>query len=166
MPNSLDPHQTTLSDPLALTTNGTASAITPLSDGRVVFMRSSFTTPNDVFILESEHSDRSLVNSGTRERRLTDFYKVALAGKSLHAGEDIRWTGGAVADRELQGWVFLPPGFKRGEKKKWPALLMIHGTSPSKPKSADAERYVGGPHVNWQDIWFPRYNLNGAKARS
>ncbi|KZV96420.1 alpha/beta-hydrolase [Exidia glandulosa HHB12029] len=127
-----------LKSPQTLASVGTASSLLPLPDGRLVFMRSSFTSPNDIFILK--HTD----GAGQHEQRITAFYKDALKGKHLDPGTEIHWTGGAVKERNVQGWVFTPPGFKRGEEKKWPALMMIHG----------------GPQASWQDMWFPRYSLN------
>lgn len=122
-------------------------------------MRSSFAAPSDIFVLQPSTS----VLAG--ERRITDFYKDALAEKYLDPATEIFWTGGAVKDRKLQGWVFVPPGFKKGDKKKWPALMLIHGTSPG----SICVRFLttvlscaGGPQALWQDMWFARYNPNGA----
>ena len=27
----------------------------------------------------------------------------------------------------MQGWIFKPKGFKKGEEKAWPVALLIHG---------------------------------------
>ncbi|EJD41217.1 hypothetical protein AURDEDRAFT_186693 [Auricularia subglabra TFB-10046 SS5] len=90
-----------------------SSALAPLADGRLLFMRSSFAAPSDVFALD-----------GAEERRLTDFYGDALAGRAMGTPREIFWTG---ATRTVQGWVFLPAGFARGEARRWPALMMTHG---------------------------------------
>jgi hypothetical protein len=87
--------------PVALTSQGTASALNPLADGRLVFMRSSFTSPNDVFVLES--ADGIILGSGL-ERRLTDLYKTELADKTLHPGTEL-WSRRLMYHREVFRWL-------------------------------------------------------------
>ncbi|TBU27033.1 Alpha/Beta hydrolase protein [Dichomitus squalens] len=120
-----------------ITSTGSASAIQPRSDGRLVFTRSSLTSPNDVFVL------RGLNESGKPAvEQLTRFAASALKSKSLDEGSDF-WFEGAEG-KEVHGWLLKPPGFKEGEKKKWPVLLAIHG----------------GPEGAWEDAWSNRWNLN------
>ncbi|KAI1793256.1 Alpha/Beta hydrolase protein [Ganoderma leucocontextum] len=127
--------------PREVTSSGTASAIQPLSDGRLVFTRSSLTSPNDVFVLRG-----LIANAGGDSKpaaeQLTRFAASGLKEKNLDAGTDF-WFEGAEG-KKVHGWLFKPPGFKEGEKKKWPILLMIHG----------------GPEGAWEDGWSNRWNLN------
>lgn len=73
-----------------------------------MFSRNSLTTPNDVFLLDPAVKE---------ERKLTDFSSGALEGKSLSDGEEVWWEG--AEGRKVQGWIVKPPGFKKGEEKKW-----------------------------------------------
>lgn len=108
------------SSPREITSTGAASGVQPLSNGRLVFTRSSLTSPNDVFVL------RELNESGKpKVDQLTNFAAAGLKGKSLAAGEDFFFEG--AEGKKIHGWVIKPPGFKEGEKKKWPILLAIHG---------------------------------------
>ncbi len=121
--------------PRVVTSSGTASAIQPLADGRLLYTRSSLTTPNDVFVLHS-------LDAKPATEQLTRFTANGLQGKSLDTGSDF-WFEGAEG-KTVHGWLLKPPGFKEGEKKKWPILLMIHG----------------GPEGAWDDGWSNRWNLN------
>lgn len=44
----------------------------------------------------------------------------------------------------MHGWTLKPPGFKKGDEKAWPILLLIHG----------------GPEGAWEDQWSNRWNPN------
>jgi dipeptidyl aminopeptidase/acylaminoacyl peptidase len=113
--------------PKALMSTGTASAIVSLSNQGLLFMRNSFTVPNDVFVLPTS----GVSFSENNELRVTDFHGEALKGKTLDPGTEMWWTvkvkDGGEKDRIIHGWVLTPPEFKRGRAKKWPAILMIHG---------------------------------------
>ncbi|KAI0670984.1 alpha/beta-hydrolase [Trametes maxima] len=124
-------------NPRALTTSGAASGIQPRSNGRLVFSRSSLTSPNEAFVL------RGLDESGEPTvDQLTRIAVPGLKGKSLDEGKDF-WFEGAEG-KKVHGWIIKPPGFKEGEKKKWPILLLIHG----------------GPEGAWEDQWSTRWNPN------
>ncbi|KAI9058154.1 alpha/beta-hydrolase [Trametes sanguinea] len=123
--------------PRELTSSGAVTGIQPLSSGRLVFTRSSLTAPNDVFVL------RDLDESGKpKVDQITKFSAEGLKGKSLDEGSDF-WFEGAEG-KKVHGWVIKPPGFKKGDKKKWPILMAIHG----------------GPEGAWEDQWSNRWNLN------
>ncbi|KAI0822032.1 alpha/beta-hydrolase [Trametes gibbosa] len=124
-------------NPREITSTGAVSGIQPLPNGRLVFTRSSLTSPNDVFVL------RELDDSGEpKVDQVTRFAAAGLKGKSLHEGEDF-WFEGAEG-KTIHGWLLKPPGFKQGESKKWPVLLLIHG----------------GPEGAWEDQWSNRWNPN------
>ncbi len=57
--------------------------------------------------------------------QLTKFTADALSSKHLSPGEDF-WFEGAD-EKKVHGWVVKPSGFKKGEDKKWPVVLLIHG---------------------------------------
>ena len=61
----------------------------------------------------------------TQAERITHFSESELKHKELSPGEEF-WFKGA-ADKDVQGWIVKPKGWKAGEKKKWPVILFIHG---------------------------------------
>ncbi|PSR70526.1 hypothetical protein PHLCEN_2v13565 [Hermanssonia centrifuga] len=130
------------STPHALTSNGAAAAIQPLANGRLLFTSSSFTSPNDVFVIRGLSEDLdSVAVKKTKVEQLTKFTADALSSKSLSLGEDFWFDG---AEKKIQGWILKPPGFKEGAKKKYPIVLLIHG----------------GPQGAWEDQWSTRWNPN------
>ncbi|OBZ71378.1 Dipeptidyl-peptidase 5 [Grifola frondosa] len=89
--------------PLALTSSGAASGVQPLSKGRLLFTRSSLTSPNDVFVLRgletlNLHSAVSRETFKGKLDRLTRFSDDALEGKSLDAGEDFWFEEGRAEE--------------------------------------------------------------------
>ncbi|OJA17237.1 hypothetical protein AZE42_00166 [Rhizopogon vesiculosus] len=136
--------------PTALTSTGSLSGIRPISGGRVVFARSSLTSPNEAYMLSGlDVVERALVagtdvqESATTLTRLTSFSAPGLQGKSLSPGEDF-WFKGTAEGQDMHGYVLTPPGFERGAKGKWPAVMLIHG----------------GPESAWFDQWSTRWNPN------
>lgn len=117
--------------PIALTRTGSASGIQLLHDGSVVFTKGSLTSPNDVFIIRDLKSFEESVLKGDQPEfrgkveQITRFTEEKLKDKHLSPGEEF-WFEGAEG-KKVQGWTLKPPGFKEGEKKKWPVLLLIHG---------------------------------------
>lgn len=139
--------------PIELTSTGAASSIYPLYTGRLLFSRSSLTSPNDVFLIQ--HLPRTLsdltqpsdaVAKGLKGdlSQVSGFTEAALRGKGLSPGEDFYFTG--ANNKKIHGWALKPRGWKEGEKKKWPVVLLIHG----------------GPQGAWEDQWSTRWNPNGA----
>ncbi|KAI0789790.1 alpha/beta-hydrolase [Abortiporus biennis] len=137
--------------PTRLTDLGSVSSIQALPSGRLLFTRSSFTSPNDVFVIRGldEQNLQQIVNGKQKDvekhieiEQITRFSEDALESKDLSEGEEF-WFKGAEG-RRIHGWVLKPPGFNKGEKKKWPAVLLIHG----------------GPAGSWQDQWSTRWNPN------
>lgn len=78
----------------------------------IVFSRSSLTEAPEAFVLKQSKSGAVNVEQVTR------FTEKALKGNSMHAGEEF-WFEGSEGET-IQGWAVLPPGFKKGEKSKWP----------------------------------------------
>ncbi|KAJ6605658.1 Alpha/Beta hydrolase protein [Mycena sp. CBHHK59/15] len=135
--------------PVPLTHDGAALAIQSLPNGSLLFSKSSFTSPNDVYLIRDlndferniKGSRKGLEFKGKIEQ-ITSLTANALAGKDLIQGEEF-WFKGAL-NRDVQGWIFKPKGWKKSDKKKWPVALIIHG----------------GPQSAWQDQWSTRWNPN------
>ncbi|EIN12412.1 alpha/beta-hydrolase [Punctularia strigosozonata HHB-11173 SS5] len=124
--------------PKALTSKGAASGVRALPNGRLVFTASSLTKPNDVYIIRG--LDKEGGSTDPKIEQVTKFTEEALKAKELPDGEEV-WFEGA-GGRKVQGWAIKPKGWKEGEKKKWPAVLLIHG----------------GPQGAWEDQWSTRWN--------
>ncbi|KAL1702382.1 Alpha/Beta hydrolase protein [Schizophyllum commune] len=138
MPVSSDHDPGKPRNPVALTSSGAASGIQALTGGRILFSRSSFRSPNDVFVI----SDQSSCVDPPVVAQITNFTAADLTTKYVAAGEEF-WFKGAL-DRDVQGWIFLPKNFEKGEEKQWPVALLIHG----------------GPEDAWKDQWSTRWNPN------
>ncbi|KAF8627426.1 hypothetical protein AX17_006241 [Amanita inopinata Kibby_2008] len=135
--------------PVALTNHYAASAIQPLDGGRLLFTQSSFTSPNDIYIIRNLQHYETTVLQGNDPipfsgeiQRITKFTEDALKDKKLSQGEEF-WFQGAN-NRDVHGWVLKPKGWKDGDRKKWPVVLLIHG----------------GPQGAWEDQWSTRWNPN------
>lgn len=125
--------------PIALTHSHAASGVQPLSNGRLLYTESSYTSPNDVFIVRG----LNVKETPLKLEQVTKFTAESLDGKDLEPGESF-WFKGAE-DKQVQGWAFKPKGWKEGVKKSVPVILFIHG----------------GPQGAWEDQWSTRWNPNG-----
>ncbi|KAJ7147076.1 Alpha/Beta hydrolase protein [Mycena crocata] len=135
--------------PVPLVQSGASSGIQPLPNGRLLFSRSSFTSPNDVYLIRDlDAFEKAIGTSGTtlefkgEIQRITRFTAEDLEGKELDKGEEF-WFKGAL-DKDVQGWILKPKGWNKDDKKKWPVVLLIHG----------------GPQSAWEDQWSTRWNPN------
>ena len=115
-----------------MTQHRAASAIQVLITSRLLFTQSSFTSPNDVFVIKDlERFEREVLQSDDLVsfsgdiQQITHFTENALKDKRLDKGEEF-WFKGAN-DYDVQGWILKPGGWKDGDTKKWPILLLIHG---------------------------------------
>jgi dipeptidyl aminopeptidase/acylaminoacyl peptidase len=125
--------------PVALTHEGFAYAPQPLPDGRVVFSQTTMSSPSRVRILSPTDASSSLLQ-GSEISELASFAEDGLQNKMLVPVEEV-WFSGAEG-RKVHGFIILPPGYKKGQSKKWPALMMCHG----------------GPQAAWNDQWSTRWN--------
>ncbi|KAG6814233.1 hypothetical protein H0H92_015348 [Tricholoma furcatifolium] len=135
--------------PVALTDGKAASGIQALFTGRLLFSQSSFTSPNDVFIIRNLQrleasilSNEEPVKFDGAVEQITHLTESALQDLEFSSGESF-WFKGAL-DKDVQGWVLKPRGWKEGEMKRWPVVLLIHG----------------GPQGAWEDQWSTRWNPN------
>ncbi|KAG6857145.1 hypothetical protein H0H87_008715 [Tephrocybe sp. NHM501043] len=118
--------------PVALTNSKAASGIQPLFYGRLIFSQSSLTSPNDVFIIRNlQRLEDFILQSDEPIQfdpqidQLTRLTEHALLEANLSSGETF-WFKGALG-KDVQGWALKPGGWKEGETKKWPVVLLIHG---------------------------------------
>lgn len=79
--------------------------------------------------------------------QITHFTEDDLKGKNLSEGEEFWFTG--ADGKKVQGWALKPSGWKAGQTKAYPVLLLIHG----------------GPQGAWEDQWSTRWNPNGNQSR-
>ena len=119
------------STPVPLTQSKAASGLQILP-GRILFSQSSFTTPNDVYVINDLRAierailaDTEPLTIDTKIERISDFWTAELGGKNLSEGEEF-WFRGAEG-KSVQGWTLKPKGWKDADIKKWPAVLLIHG---------------------------------------
>ncbi|KAG5638713.1 hypothetical protein H0H81_010695 [Sphagnurus paluster] len=120
--------------PMALTKGKAASGIQPLYTGRLLFSQSSLTSPNDVFVIRDlQRLEASILQSDepsdfeAHVEQITRITEDALKDKNLNPGESFYFKG--AEHKDVQGWAVKPHGWKAGEKKKWPVVLLIHGGS-------------------------------------
>lgn len=136
--------------PVVITDTAAASGLQALPYGRILITRSSFISPNDVYLIsglksleiEIQQSDDIVTFKG-QVSKLTHFTQDTLKGKQMSNGEEFWFKGANNVD--IQGWILKPYGWKEGQKKKYPGLLFIHG----------------GPQGAWEDQWSTRWNYNG-----
>lgn len=107
----------TVADPVALTSSHSVSHVQPLEDGRILFMRSSFKNPSEVFTYSE--------SSSPKIEQITRLSEEGLQGKTLDAGEEF-WTIGDNGFK-IQSWVLKPHGYVKGSGKKWPVVFIVHG---------------------------------------
>ena len=118
--------------PVALTHSKAASGLQTLPGDKIVFSQSSFTSPNNVYIIRNLKAVEKAILEGSKNiahvasvEKLTDFFGADLKDTGLSDGEEF-WFKGAL-NKDVQGWTLKPKGWKAGEVKKWPAILLIHG---------------------------------------
>jgi len=118
--------------PVSLTQSKAASGIQVLPGGRLLFSQSSYTSPNDVFVIanlkyleESIDKNELPVQFEGPIEQITSFTKDELKGKNLSEAENL-WFKGADG-RNVQGWALKPKGWTSDQKKKYPVVLLIHG---------------------------------------
>ncbi len=69
-------------------------------------------------------ADVAVGRRGAESERLTRLNNDLFGHKELAAVEEIRFSS-SFDDREIQGWIAMPPGFDAS--KKYPLILEIHG---------------------------------------
>jgi dipeptidyl aminopeptidase/acylaminoacyl peptidase len=147
-------------NPLALTHQGFATGLHALPNSRVVFSRTTGTSPNDVFIVDSSNSEES---HGLHQ--VTRFTEADLKDKKLQPYEEF-WFEGAEG-KKVQGWLVKPRGWTKDDaKKKWPVVLVIHGGTL---RCFDLyflllSYHFTGPQSAWEDSWSTRWNPEGVSA--
>nr|GAT52270.1 dipeptidyl-peptidase 5 [Mycena chlorophos] len=141
-------------DLVTLTHSGAVAAIQPLPNGRLLITKSSYTSPNDVFVIdgldtiERDLETQSKPEFNSKIDQITYLSQAALKDKSLDGGEEFWFTG--ALGRRVQGWLFKPRGWRAGESAvhQWPVAMVIHG----------------GPQNSFSDEWSTRWNPNNFAA--
>ncbi|KAF5372283.1 hypothetical protein D9757_009637 [Collybiopsis confluens] len=135
--------------PVPIVEDGASSGLQTLPYGRVLISKSSLTSPNDVFLVSGLDSLQKNISESENPvkfngivQQITKTTEEQLKGKELSVGEDF-WFKGAE-DRDIHGWILKPRGWKEGQKKAHPIVLLIHG----------------GPQGAWEDQWSTRWNPN------
>ncbi|KIJ54988.1 hypothetical protein M422DRAFT_64146 [Sphaerobolus stellatus SS14] len=135
---SLDPKS--IPEPTLITQSYSAIGIQPLSNDRLLFTRTTISSPNDVYLLSN-------ISTNPEVERITRFTEDSLKGKTLEQPDDF-WFEGADG-KQVHAFVLPPKGYRQLSKeeregKKWPVLFLIHG----------------GPQYAWWDDWDVRWNFN------
>jgi len=98
----------------ALTTEGRVTSLSVSKSGRLVYLRSSMTSPDEVFTSRLDGKDVKALTAVNGER---------LSRIALSVPEEF-WFTGAHGDK-VQGWLLRPGRFEPG--RKYPVALIIHG---------------------------------------
>jgi hypothetical protein len=158
-------------NPTLVYLSNAASGLQILSSDRILFTQSSLTSPKDVWVLKDLKPLEKAILAGdqvksiqTQAERMTYFCESDLQSKGLSQGQEF-WFKGAD-NKDVQGWVLKPKGWKLGEKKKWPVILFIHGGQLLLIGLVeDVYRFSHfsslGPQGVWGDDWSTRWNPNG-----
>jgi dipeptidyl aminopeptidase/acylaminoacyl peptidase len=109
--------------PVALMHSGAASGLQIIPNGRLIFSQSSFTSPNDVYIIRNLQSLQAKIRRGSEPiivnaqvERVTRLTEASLERKDLAEGEEF-WFKGAE-NRTVQGWVLKPKGWARNAEQR------------------------------------------------
>ncbi len=105
------------------------AALQPLADGRVVTLRHSFLTPNEVFMAEMGKEPLALTHVNDEVMKQVDEVKCE------------RHLVPTTDGKEMVTWVLLPPKFDK--TKKYPSILFCEG----------------GPQSPVSQFWSYRWNL-------
>jgi hypothetical protein len=158
-------------NPTLVYLSNAASGLQILSSDRILFTQSSLTSPKDVWILKDLKPLEKAILAGdqvesiqTQAERMTYFCESDLQSKGLSQGQEF-WFKGAD-NKDVQGWVLKPKGWKLGEKKKWPVILFIHGgqlllIGLVEDVYRSSHFSSLGPQGVWGDDWSTRWNPNG-----
>ncbi|HYO74967.1 MAG TPA: S9 family peptidase [Thermoanaerobaculia bacterium] len=119
-----------------LDNSGSAGSIDVAPDGKTIyFSLSTLRRPADIYSL----------TRGGKLTRLTRENDARLSEIAMGTTEDVWWEGADGA--QIQGHLVKPPNFD--PKKKYPAIVLIHG----------------GPQGAWSDSWSYRWNPQPFAAR-
>ncbi|KAE9393265.1 alpha/beta-hydrolase [Gymnopus androsaceus JB14] len=122
--------------PVPIVKDGASSGLQTLYNGRVLISKSSFTSPNDVFLVRGLDDLQMQIAQAEGAAKFTGKVEqitnlTDLGEKKLSKGEEFWFKGAEDIDME-------------GEKKAHPVVLLIHG----------------GPQSAWEDQWSTRWNPN------
>jgi dipeptidyl aminopeptidase/acylaminoacyl peptidase len=116
--------------------DGTVSSVSALPDGRLVFARSNFTSPADLYTIGP---------GGKTSTRITQVNRDRMDGVELGTYEQFSFAG--WNNETVYGYVVRPAGFDPA--RKYPVALLVHG----------------GPQDSWVDEFHYRWNPQVYAAR-
>ncbi|BGP41242.1 Dipeptidyl-peptidase 5 [Rhodotorula kratochvilovae] len=143
-------------DPVALTTEHSASAVRPLADNALLLTWNSLTGPNQLSLVGIKPPAAPAPHPVVSIHPLASLTKGLRERKALSRGEEFYFAG--EKGQNVHGWICFPPeaekarlARKNGEEvdeglkgKKWPVVSLFHG----------------GPQSAWNDGWSTRWNPN------
>ncbi|VDB96165.1 unnamed protein product [Peniophora sp. CBMAI 1063] len=128
--------------PVALTRNGHASGLQPLSNGRLIYTHRTLTSPGSIILLNNIHaalSDMSMITA----REVMQPSASSFTAPHIYAAMEEFWFDGYA--RKIHGFVLKPRGWSPDTaNKSWPVALLIHG----------------GPEGMWGDSWSVPFNAH------
>ena len=123
------------------------TSLTGLASGSLLLSVSSFRTPNDIFVLQTEQAEKDKhahLYKVSRDplHRITDWSRLHIAGRLDDIEIEKFWFEGAEGWR-VMGWAFKPKGWKKTDSRAvWPMAFIVHG----------------GPQMSWVDSFSHRSN--------
>ncbi|KAF8169251.1 Alpha/Beta hydrolase protein [Pholiota molesta] len=118
--------------PVALTHSKASSGLQTLPGGKILFSQSSFTSPNDVFVIRDLKSIEGSILAGNKN--VADTTRTSPGRRILVQG---------ALNKDVQGWALKPKGWKAGDTKN--GLPFSY-----------SRRSQGA----WEDQWSTRWNPN------
>jgi len=134
-------------EPSRLTSEHSVSTVHSLETDRLLLSISSFTSPQELYTLNTTTSSLSLFSTFTRS---------LLAHKKLSKGQEF-WFTGSDPTRKVQGWILFPPCHHSSNSDS---------SSSPETKEEKASSYplaflcTGGPQYRAADEWCSRWNFN------
>ncbi|GAA5954994.1 hypothetical protein JCM3765_003156 [Sporobolomyces pararoseus] len=139
------------SEPKNLTDKHSVSSVDCLENGRLLVSISSFTHPNELYVLDPSSPSTDI----PVPKPLSTLTRSLLATKTLHEGESF-WFEGAEGHK-VQGWLLLPPSHPSCNKDS---------SSKARPKSYPLIHLTtGGPQGQFSDQWSTRWCANAHAAK-
>lgn len=145
--------------PVALTQNGAASGLQPLSNGRLLYTHRTLTSPGNAILLSNIHAGAASNWSSIVPQEVTQSPSAASIAPHVYSGMEEFWFDGDA--RKIHGYVLKPRGWTPdAENKTWPVSLLIHGGNPLTVylHLSKAQTQYPGPEGVWDDSWSVNFN--------
>lgn len=142
-------------EPTRITYKHTISSFTPLTPTSLILSINSFTSPNEIFLLNLEFPSPASTTKPpkTTLTKISSLTPTLTSNFHLSKGEEFVFPG--AKGRSVHGFILFPEGYENWsqfteeesegkEKKTWPLAFLVHG----------------GPQSAWNNSWSTRWNLN------